>query len=288
MTKPTFSQRMGLKPLKKELQLESMDNRLRIGLWNCLIRFSERADGYYAKYCVKDRELFLRESWSDFFGKRLDELSSFDRFPEKLQTHFFNFKWNQVYDFFEFLFSIQPGLSIYKDFENDINEVLKKESSAYRCVDGNFIPITDDIELKAIEEAGDGKKPLSEPSEHIKKAKKLFSDRESPDYHNSIKESISAVESMCRISAKEKTITLGDALKKMEREGIANVDPALSKGFSSIYGWTSDEGGIRHSMKFGEGSDVGLEDAKFMLVAASAFVNYLKEKAIRAGISIEA
>ena len=39
MTKQTFSQRIGLEPLEKELQLESMDDRLRNGLWNCLLLF---------------------------------------------------------------------------------------------------------------------------------------------------------------------------------------------------------------------------------------------------------
>ena len=41
-----------------------------------------------------------------------------------------------------------------------------------------------------------------------------------------------------------------------------------------LFGYTSDEGGIRHA----EGlfvSEVSFEEAKFMLVSCSAFVNYL-------------
>jgi len=73
----------------------------------------------------------------------------------------------------------------------------------------------------------------------------------------------------------------------MEKDKIIDLNQALKGGFDSIYGWTSDEGGIRHSLKFGEGSNVGFEDAKFMLVAASAFINYLKEKAIKAGVDFK-
>ncbi|MBN1881470.1 MAG: hypothetical protein JW885_04790 [Deltaproteobacteria bacterium] len=73
----------------------------------------------------------------------------------------------------------------------------------------------------------------------------------------------------------------------MEKDKIIDLHQALKEGFDKIYGWTSDEGGIRHGF-FGEGSDVNKEDASFMLVAASAFVNYLKEKAIKAGVDFKA
>jgi len=52
-----------------------------------------------------------------------------------------------------------------------------------------------------------------------------------------------------------------------------------------MYGYTSDEDGIRHAML--EEPDVGFEDAKFMLVACSAFINYLKVKADKASINLE-
>ena len=49
-----------------------------------------------------------------------------------------------------------------------------------------------------------------------------------------------------------------------------------------IYGYTSDEDGIRHSML--ELPKINFEDAKYMLVSCSAFINYLKSKASKAGI----
>jgi hypothetical protein len=44
-----------------------------------------------------------------------------------------------------------------------------------------------------------------------------------------------------------------------------------------LYGYTSDTHGIRHALK--DDSQPNAEDAKFMLVSCSAFVNYLVEKA---------
>lgn len=46
--------------------------------------------------------------------------------------------------------------------------------------------------------------------------------------------------------------------------------------FSQRYGYASDENGIRHGgIDF---KDVPSEDAKYMLVSCSAFVNYLIQK----------
>ena len=43
---------------------------------------------------------------------------------------------------------------------------------------------------------------------------------------------------------------------------------ALKNGFSSIYGYTSDEGGIRHAMI--DDNPCDFDDAKYMLVSCSA------------------
>jgi len=50
----------------------------------------------------------------------------------------------------------------------------------------------------------------------------------------------------------------------------------------AIYGYTSDEGGIRHAML--EEKIIDFEDAKFMLVSCSAFINYLIMKSTKSGI----
>ena len=109
------------------------------------------------------------------------------------------------------------------------------------------------------------------------KATELFSRRPLPDYENSIKESISAVEAVCSIitGLSGKNATLGKTIKKLKDYGV-HIHPSMENAFSSMYGYTSDEDGIRHG-----GIDfkwAPAEDAKYMLVSCSAFVNYLIEK----------
>jgi hypothetical protein len=151
-----------------------------------------------------------------------------------------------------------------------INLILEKHNAAYRLVGDEIVEITDQNEITAIEEG------LAHPETpvrtHLETALQMLSDREAPDYRNSIKESISAVESACRLVSGAKAATLGDALKK-----IKHLHPALSGAFNKLYGYTCDTSGIRHSLI--DDPNIAYADAKFMLVACSAFVSYLKVSA---------
>lgn len=61
-----------------------------------------------------------------------------------------------------------------------------------------------------------------------------------------------------------------------------NIHPAMEAAFRNPYGYSSDEGGIRHSLL--EDSKVGFAEAKFMVVSCSAFANFLITKADEAGL----
>src|SRR5690606_8722681 len=107
-------------------------------------------------------------------------------------------------------------------------------------------PITGEEEISAIEKAlaiHDKYKPVRL---HVSQALRLLSDKARPDYRNSIKESISAVESICAIITDNSKATLGQALKLIGREH--GLHEALKSSFNSLYGYTSDADGIRHAL----------------------------------------
>ena len=83
-------------------------------------------------------------------------------------------------------------------------------------------------EIKMIEEAASDSK-FAGVSAHIECALAHYADRENPDYRNSIKEAISAVESIARVVSGSDKATLGDALQAIEKSG--QLHPALKKGF---------------------------------------------------------
>ncbi len=120
-------------------------------------------------------------------------------------------------------------------------------------------------------------------TQHFKTALELLSDRTSPDYRNSIKESIIAVEAISKLITGNSGTTLGRALATIESQGQVQLHTKLKDGFINLYGYTSDAHGIRHALKDDE--HPAFEDARYMLVSCSAFVNYLIEKATKAGIA---
>lgn len=158
------------------------------------------------------------------------------------------------------------------EFISQVNRILEEENSGYRMVAELFVPITNEIELTEVEKTIFSSFDTVE--KHMKKALNLFSDRLHPDYENSIKESISAVESMCCIITGEsgKSATLGATLKKLEKHNIY-IHEALKSAFEKLYGYTSDENGIRHGGIDFKGASS--DDARYMLISCSAFINYL-------------
>jgi hypothetical protein len=200
----------------------------------------------------------------------------------QLREWFFEWEWFEVYDFIEFVAQFHDlGINPI-EFRQFCNQILEKEMSGYRLVDTQIIPVTDENELREIEEAiaTSQKTRFSGVYSHLQSALSKFSDRKNPDYRNSIKESISAVEAIAQIISGKPKVELSQALKLIEDK--VGLHPALKKGFLAIYGYTSDADGIRHAMI--EDSKCDFEDAKYMLVSCSAFINYIIMKATKAGI----
>ena len=115
---------------------------------------------------------------------------------------------------------------------------------------------------------------------HLSSALSKVSNKNNPDYRNSIKESISAIETIAKIISGDDKADLSKALSKLKDK--IELHPALEQGFKKIYAYASDEDGIRHSIM--EEKNLDKEDAIYMLVSCSAFVNYLIVKADKAGI----
>jgi len=77
---------------------------------------------------------------------------------------------------------------------------------------------------------------------------------------------------MARVVVENPKATLGDALRVLEKRGT--LHPALKDGFGKLYGYTSDEQGIRHAML--DEPSISAADAKFFLLSCTSFANYLK------------
>lgn len=282
----SFSQSYGYKPVKNMIQVEVIDDELRTSLWNVLDSFYWSKGNPVHLLEAESNKLILsllRTIWSEYLKLPNDTIGNFwDKPYGQLRAYYFSCPWNEVYDFIDFI--ANNGLNkADEQFRLECNRVLKREVSGYRFIGGKISPITSEEEITEIEEALQSTKYLKLAAIHLKSALDLFSDRQSPDYRNSIKESISAVEAICiLITAKDKA-TLGEAMKRINDK--IKLHSALQQAFSKLYGYTSDADGIRHALL--DEPNLDAEDAEFMLVSCSAFINYLKVKASKAGIDLE-
>jgi hypothetical protein len=258
-----------------------MDNDLRVGIWNVLTEFYwEPISGIPPVTPDAQIEILLKRLVADYFKQRIDETGYLSGKFRNVEEYFFGCEWNEVYDIIEFIARNDPYSPLHAhQFMDSCNAIFERELSAYRFVGATITQVTAKEEISEIEQALVA--PVTPINVHLKAALALLSDRKSPDYRNSIKESISAVEAICRLIAKDDA-TLGKALKKVGEK--VPLHPALEGAFSKLYGYTSSAEGIRHSLM--EQSDLDFADAKFMLVSCSAFVNYLVYKSSKAGMKL--
>jgi len=279
-----FSQRIGKKPVKSVLQVDNMDVDLRNRIWNTVLEdFFGKVNSFTSNYEESDLGHLYRFLWKEFFNYLMDNLPTWnsaiikvdtDAVQEILRKWFFKAEWFEVYDLLEFLSSIDNnGLNIA--FDENCNRALKRELSAFRVIKGKIVQITSEEEIIEIEQAINDSNPLKSVNTHLVAALELLADRKNPNFRNSIKESISAVEAFCKIITNNNLATLGESLTVIEKKH--SLHGALKKSFSSLYGYTSDSSGIRHALLEND-VEVGFEEAKFMLVSCSAFINFLKSK----------
>lgn len=276
-----FSQRIGLKPASKLAQREDIDDDLRASLWSLLTieywdQYKEPGSGDFGRADFvrgSNMSLLVDALWLYYFKKPIDTVDEYWEYCLKeLRAYFFKAEWYEVYDFIEFIAAHGPKV-VKDDFIELANSYLERENSAYRFVDGRITEITSAQEIKEVEDAIEGSGGYAGVRTHLKSALALMSARKDPNYRNSIKESISAVESLAKHLSQDQSGTLGAVLKELEKS--KKLHPALKNAFSSLYGYSSDAGGIRHALM--EEENLTKADARFMLICCSAFVNYTME-----------
>jgi hypothetical protein len=192
-------------------------------------------------------------------------------------------EWFEVYDLLEYLVSIQTGTIRDRQLADIYNRCLERNLAGYRIIGNLVVPIDSETELTAIQDGLDAAKPIAGARLHLAKALTLLADRENPDYANSVKESISAVESTCAVITGKQT--LGEALKHLGARGVT-IHRALEKAWSSMYGYTSDAGGVRHAAI--AAPDIDQAVAKYFLITCSAFISLLVVESAKAGIDLGA
>ena len=278
-----FSEREGFVPMKV-CQVGTIDADTRVKIYN------EIHDYLHPSYDPYDDDtdradhrawdiVYQRHFWAQFLSKPLDEYMNREGCEDYLRSMLLSDDpWHKVFDFLEYIFKRctyvyeYEGLDyIYRKERVDsliyaINRILKESNVGYRIIDNKFVPISSEQEIQEVEKAYNT--AFHGANQHIKKAINFLADRKSPDYENSIKESISAVESIAKEITKRKEKPLNALTQSLQ------LHQSFKDGLDKLYNWTSKDGGIRHGIS-GTPLTPDENTARFMLVVCSSFVNYI-------------
>lgn len=271
----TFSQAQGYEPLPQPLALEEISHEARVRLWSLLHVYAS-SDGWAG--------LWLKHPWGDMladvhvelFMETIDTYIPNDNYLLSLEDRVLDQpKFNRIFDFF---LKIMRDPRCPGEFITAVAKIFEECRLAY-FVDTShpvtIFPAVSQQEGEALhktmhELASAG---LRAADGHLRKAAEFINQGNWP---GSIHQSISAVESVARQLDPDAARTLGPALKSLEKHDA--LHPALKEGFLKIYGYTSDEPGIRHALLDSGQAKVGQDEAVFMLGACASFASYLWRK----------
>ena len=275
MNMPTFSQVHGLREMPGPPKLEEISKQGRNYLWGALWKHMQtNAIGRpHTHIGHLWRELFVAVH-QQLFGRPLDEFDiSLDLWRMECREIILDRPFHECFDLLQTLMR-HPRCP--NEFVEEVKEIFRYHL-AYRIdptSPATFIPAASKEEGDALIDAirdleGAG---LGGAAEHLRQAGERIQDQ---DWAGSVRESIHAVESVAKRVAPGDSDTLGKTLAALERQH--GLHGALKRGFAALYGYTSDEQGIRHAQSDDE-SKVTRDEAIFMIGACAAFSSYLWRK----------
>ena len=275
-----FSERYGYIKVLDVIIRERITPEIQNAICTCFDKLEQiyRFEGF--PYADSEYIELEKQVWTKFLNQRL---SYYNRYDHCLVNYIedSNNPWFQKLDLIEFSIKYMSFRDkYYKTKATErlvklLNSEFERLNYAYRIVGEEVVEITSEQEIEAVETAMNNSPRNIQL--HLNSALEKYAQRPIGDYRNSIKESISAVECYCREITEENT--LGKALNKLKGKGVV-IPNLLISAFEKLYAYTNQgETGIRHAlMDDDENYTPTAEEAFFMLVSCSAFINYLSRK----------
>lgn len=270
----TFSQAQGLEDLPQPLALGKVPSQARNLIWDA---FWSTTAHYASMYRIEGQWVaVLRDTHVRFFLRPVDEFPSDLTTIRDIYKHFIldAAPYNKLFDLLQHLMRQDD---CPPQFIARIRAAFTESRLAYTIdTDGppTILPTATPEEGEALRsalvqlsEAG-----FSGAREHLRKAGELIN---GGDWRGSIRESIHAVESVARRLDPRAAKTLGPAIDRLKNEH--GIHPALARACKKLYGYTSDEDGIRHAA-LEDDTPVDQAEAVFLLGACASFVSYLVQK----------
>ena len=274
---------MGHRAIRSLSQTDDLDQDTRTELWNVTNQIRDVLQGPSCAIQAKIQTRLITAVWKWEFKKPVDERPSDGIVWTRIKTTILDGEWYEVLDLIEKLVGYLKRFAdawtdgLLTPLVEGYNDRFRHFLVGYRFIGLEITPIDTTAQADAVAEAIDATKGISGARHAFEQAVNLLSDRQNPDYPNSIKESISAVEAVVKKVTGEGT--LGAGLKKLKGAGLS-IHPSLELAWSKMYGWTSNDAGIRHGDI--EAADADQALAKYVLVTCSVFVSLPRRRGAQA------
>ena len=210
---------------------------------------------------------------------------------DSLKNRILSCEWYQFFDFVELIgYEIRAIENQYESeflweddeyphfrfsgYKDSLNKLFIRERVGWRLdKEGHLQRALPKSLSSRLEKTDENLRDEFEPArQHYQKARK-YALQPNPDPENSIKEMVSAIESIARTIYPRST-TLGDALKNMRADGF--LPKMLVPMFEKFYAYTCAEPAIRHGAK--ESSSVKQMDAEMIMHIGAALIRYIIER----------
>ena len=271
----TFSQRQGYESVPDPMRLEEISDALRREIWNETRRLLQSMPHTDLQF-YEEGALFIERVLGRFTKKSENEIG---KRSESVFASFkgimLNYRFNKFLDFIEIVLHENSS----HEFVQKIAHIFEIHAAAYwldlSCRPYQFFPRSNEAQCETTRSAIETIRAsgMEGADTHLRQAATHIN---AGQFADSITDSIHAVESVARTIDPESK-TLGEALRSLQKDGLLK-HPALKEAFSKLYGYTSDEQGIRHALLDKGSPDVDLDEAMFMFGACASFAAYLVNK----------
>ena len=247
----TFSQRHGYEALPQPMRLEEISDALRREIWNAVralllsYRKGFSVDSYYLH---TNGQKFIERAFGKFQKRSEDEVSTiYGRVMNICKNVVTTHQFNLVLDFLEIMIDEQKGS---REFGDRIKELFESHGAAYRleisAFDCQFIPCASKEQGDAVQEAFETLREggMDGATTHLRGAAGHINAE--PIRRLYLRQHSCGGVGSPRVLDPKASKTLTPALNSLEKAGVLK-HRALKEAFAKLYGYTSDEQGIRHA-----------------------------------------
>ncbi len=266
----------------------------RAGLLHLLADLIERR--YVADWVVIARELH-RIGRFELVSYDTSSISSLEQAKVNATYALETLQWQKAYDFCERLYSQLPNQVGWEDnYGNYTEEISRSDSQAYIAAELQRLFLEESlayeftdgavrrrgrkntVELTSKSQVVLGATELISARQHFEKALQFFRHPTKPDFENTVKEAVCAVEATGKmLFPMAKASTLGDLIKWFGTTKLVSVPKALTQTLTGIYAFRNGAEGVAHGAT--TGGRVSAEVAEYVLAVCASQIIYLVDLA---------